>query len=91
MAPKATGEFLSETAPSTQFLPTFPKAFHLYPLETAPHSLNSPSREKKGEEEEEKGKQGLTHFVMPFDHVFIYKTDGCPPSCLYQSMLFFFF
>lgn len=46
-APKATGEFLSEAAPSAQFLPTFPKAFHSYPLETAPHSLNSPSRKKK--------------------------------------------
>lgn len=47
MAPKATGEFLLEAAPSAQFLPTFPKAFHSYPLETAPHSLNSPSRKKK--------------------------------------------
>lgn len=53
MAPKATGEFLSEAAPSAQFLLTFPKAFHSYPLETAPHSLNSPSRKKKKKEEEE--------------------------------------
>jgi len=82
MAPRATGEFLSEAAPSAQFLPTFPKAFHSYPLETAPHSFNSPSRRrkkkrgKKKKEEEEEGKKALTRFVMPFDHTFIFKTDG---------------
>lgn len=89
MAPKATGEFLSEAAPSTQFLPTFPKAFHLYPLETAPHSLNSPSRGKKVKRRRRRGNRALTHFVMPFDHTFIYKTDGCPLSCLYQCVLIF--
>lgn len=90
MAPKATGEFLLEAAPSTQFLPTFPKAFHLYPLETAPHSLNSPSRGKKVKRRRRRrGNRALTHFVMPFDHTFIYKTDGCPLSCLYQCMLIF--
>lgn len=88
-APKATGEFLSEAAPSTQFLPTFPTAFHLYPLETAPHSLNCPSREKKKvKRRRRRGSRALTHFVMPFDHTFIYKTDGCPTSCLYQCMFF---
>jgi len=43
------GEFLSEPTPSAQFLPAFPRAFHWYPLETALHSFNSPSKKKKGE------------------------------------------
>lgn len=48
MVPKATGEFLSEAAPSAQFFPTFLKAFHSYPLETGLHSLNSVKKKKKG-------------------------------------------
>lgn len=59
-APKATGEILSEAAPSARFLPTFPKAFHSYPLETAPHSLNSPSRKKEKKEE----KNGPLHVLL---------------------------
>lgn len=42
------GEFLSEAAPSVRFLPSISKSLPPYPLETAPHSLNSASR-RQGE------------------------------------------
>lgn len=47
-------------------------------------------KEKKRRRKRKRGgvKKTLTHFVMPFDHTFIFKTDGWPPSCLYQDSLF---
>lgn len=43
--------------------------------------------EDEEEDEEWVGVESLTCFVMPFDHMFIFKTDDWPPSCCYQDTI----